>query len=385
MRLKTTSDLLVICIWTVAAAIAAMLGAWSWIRIVLGLPLVLLFPGYCLVAVAAPRNNDLKPIARLAISVGVSLIFFPLLDVLLNYLPVGVTLNSAVLSLSAATVLLAAAAWWRRTRLPELERFRLEIRLPSFLVKQSRTGKVANVLLIISVVAVLVSGGAAFFAPRVGERFTEFYVLSSSGSVADYPRNVRLGIEVTVTLGIKNEEGTSLAYRVEPQMGGLRVGDDWSIILPDGETNEKTIVVSPLREGDNQRVDFLLYRGNEEEPYRSTYFWLNIKGREEKFTDFHLAGAIRAEDLYVGNTLRLDTAIVNHEDRRVTYRLVLWQVERGIITQGPTIELGPEERWAGETALFLLEAAKGLVVHYQLFVDNEPQPRQVIRLYLEVR
>lgn len=383
--MKRTTDLLVICIWTVAAAIAAMAGAWSWIRIALGLPMVVLFPGYCLVAVAAPRNDDLKPVARLAISVGVSLIFFPLLDVLWNYTSVGITLSSAVLSLSGATVLLGALAWWRRTRLPESERLRLGLRVPTFLVKQSRAGKVANVLLIISVVAVLVSGSAAFFAPRVDEKFTEFYVLSSSGSVVDYPRNVRLGAEVTVTLGIKNEEGTSLAYRVEPQMGGFRVGEDWYVILPSGEKAEKTIVVSPPREGDNQRVDFLLYRGNEEEPYRSTYFWLNVKGREEEFTDFHLAGAIRAEDLYAGNTIRLDTAIANHEDRRVTYRLVLWQVERGIMTQGPTVELAPEEQWVGEVPLFLEEASSGLVVHYQLFVGSEPQPRQVIRLYLEVR
>ncbi len=200
----------------------------------------------------------------------------------------------------------------------------------------------------------------------------------------EYPRYVRVGQEAMVKVGIGNEEGVKVYYVIEIQIDGDKVGDDWSLVLDSGGREEKTMAFTPSRTGDNQRVDFLLYRAGEETPYHSAYFWLHVKGTDERFTEFFLTHTIRTEALYRGNTLMLSTAIVNHEDRRVKYRLALWQIQYRTLTEGPTIELAPEERWEGEVPLFLKEATS-LAVHYQLYVDDEPQPQQSLRLYLEIK
>jgi len=38
--------------------------------------------------------------------------------------------------------------------------------------------------------------------PRVGEHFTEFYVLGAGGKIGDYLTNLTLGESGTVTLGL---------------------------------------------------------------------------------------------------------------------------------------------------------------------------------------
>jgi len=61
-------------------------------------------------------------------------------------------------------------------------------------------------------------------APKAGEHFTEFYVLGVEGETDNYPSELVVGQEATVTLGIVNHEGGEDEL---PHRGDDRWGQKW--------------------------------------------------------------------------------------------------------------------------------------------------------------
>jgi uncharacterized membrane protein len=57
------------------------------LRIVLGIPFILLFPGYTLICLLFPGKRDLDGVERLALSLGLSIAVVPLIGLALNYAP----------------------------------------------------------------------------------------------------------------------------------------------------------------------------------------------------------------------------------------------------------------------------------------------------------
>ena len=84
------------------------------LRIALGSVFVLFLPGYSLVEALYPREEDLSPLERLALSIGLSLALVPLVGLLLNYSPWGIRLDPVVASLSSLTLALLLASAYRK-------------------------------------------------------------------------------------------------------------------------------------------------------------------------------------------------------------------------------------------------------------------------------
>ena len=111
-------------LWTVlgltAAAAALALYATDppllYLRYLLGTFYVLFLPGYVLVEALYPRGDELTPLERLALSIGLSLALVPLVGLLLNYTPLGIRLGPVVASLAALTAALAVYAAYRKYR-----------------------------------------------------------------------------------------------------------------------------------------------------------------------------------------------------------------------------------------------------------------------------
>ena len=55
---------------------------------------------------------------------------------------------------------------------------------------ESTWDKVLSVVLVVAILGALGTLGYVIAAPRVGERFTEFYILGAEGKAADYPREL---------------------------------------------------------------------------------------------------------------------------------------------------------------------------------------------------
>ena len=51
--------------------------------------------------------------------------------------------------------------------------------------------------------------------PKIDNPFTEFYILSSEGIAADYERNLAIGEETNVIIGIANHEHKTISYTIE--------------------------------------------------------------------------------------------------------------------------------------------------------------------------
>ena len=49
--------------------------------------------------------------------------------------------------------------------------------------------------------------------------------------------------------------------------------------MKDGEIWEGTIDVTPAAEGDQEKLEFRLYRNSEDEVYRTLYLFVDVKGR----------------------------------------------------------------------------------------------------------
>ncbi len=101
MKIKLPNDLIVIDILSILLVLAISFIPQSVVRTVLGLPFLIIFPGYVLVAVAFPRHENMDHIERFALSVGMSITCTALIGLGLNYSPWGIRMLPVLYSIFA--------------------------------------------------------------------------------------------------------------------------------------------------------------------------------------------------------------------------------------------------------------------------------------------
>ena len=277
-KLSGKYDLPAIIVLTALLTICIILIPSNIPRIVIGLPFILFFPGYALVAALFPRKESLSGIERLALSFGLSIAVVPLICLLLNYLW-EISLYPILISIAGFVVSMCFLTYSRRRRLTPEERFEthISIRLPS-LDKESRLDRALSAVLVVAVVTAIVTVIYVGVRPKPGEEFTEFYILGSSGTAGDYPSEIMLGADADVIVGIANHESEDVTYQVRVSIGGTEVKAIDGIVLHGGGKWEDDVTLTPTEAGDNQKVEFLLYRDGESEPYHELHLWINVLG-----------------------------------------------------------------------------------------------------------
>jgi uncharacterized membrane protein len=127
-----------------------------------------------------------------------------------------------------------------------------------------------NRALFIILVAVIIGLTAAIVylsaTPNAGDRFPEFYVLNSEGKASGYPREIMAGQPSTVTLGVINREGAPTAYRIQVAANGAIINSIETGTVLNGQKWERKVDFTLDSAGDNQTVEFYLYRNNETTP-----------------------------------------------------------------------------------------------------------------------
>ncbi|VVB64678.1 Uncharacterised protein [uncultured archaeon] len=253
------------------------------VRIPLGLIMVLFLPGYVLIAALFPRKDDLDGIERVALSFGLSIAVVPLMGLGLNFTPWGIRLVPVVISLCLFTVMMSVAAQLRRSALGQEERFSVEFRqffkaIHSELINNQGSG-MDRALTIILVIVIILSVSALMYVvvtPKHGEKFTEFYILGPMGKAYDYPTSVVSGQNSTVIVGIVNHEYIPVNYTMRMAIQNYTFLSRY-VRLDHNQTWERPVNYTLRQPGDNQRLEFLLYKEyNFTAPYRDLHLWVNV-------------------------------------------------------------------------------------------------------------
>jgi len=270
-KIRFTNDILLINILVLLLIVIIALFPSNILRIILGLPFVLFFPGYALMVALFPRKGDLGGVERVALGFGLSIALTILIGLILNYTPWGLSLYAILLSLTVFILATSAIAYYRRRRLAAEERFTVsfQIAVPRW-AGLSNPDKALTIVLALSLLAAIGALGYVVAAPKVGEHFTEFYVL-------DYPMELSLGEEATVTLGITNHEGREITYYIEVMIDGVKNGEVGPLILADEEKWEQEVSFAPQLPGDDQKVEFLLYKDGETEPHETLHIFVDVE------------------------------------------------------------------------------------------------------------
>jgi len=278
MRIRLQNELWLVNILAILLILIITFFSSNVLRIILGLPLVLFFPGYTLLAALFPRRNALDSIERIALSFGLSVAVVPLIGFLLNYTPWGVRLYPILISLIIFIIITSVVAWYRRRRLPEDERPTISFNLSLTSWKgQSLVEKVLPVILIVAILGVIGTLVNAFAVPKSGEMFTEFYVVGLEGKAINYPSELNMGETGKVIVGVTNHEKGEASYRVEVRLNGVKNNELEPIVLADEQQWEEIVSFTPDSAADNQKVEFLLYKNKGNVAYTRLHLWVDVK------------------------------------------------------------------------------------------------------------
>ncbi len=278
IKVKFDKDLLLINALSVALIVAVVFVPDSPLRIIMGLPFVLFYPGYTLICALFSGNRDLDGIETTALSIALSLVVVPLIGLVLNYTPFGIRLHPLVISLFLFTLLMSILSTYRRDKLPPESRFvpYLSVKIPKW-----RALSMPDKLIWVGLIAFIVIAGGlmAYVAsmPRVGERFTEFYVLGPGGKVENHPTNLTLGESGTVILDVVNHEYEEVAYKIVIKLDNETIGIIDGITLNNELKWEEKYTFTPYKTGEKMRLEFLLFREYLDAPYRSLHLWITVR------------------------------------------------------------------------------------------------------------
>lgn len=282
-QIKLPSDLLFILIWTILTIVFVIIPFLSdtLLRTLLGIPMVLFIPGYVLISALFPKKFDLKSIERMALSFGLSIAVVPLLGLLLNF-TFGIKILPILFILCFYTIAFIFIAALRREKLPPEERFNLpyyhgyKFIYNEINVKRNKKELVLIGILIFSIVMVL---GMIFFitaTPKIGERFTEFYIMGPEGKAENFPVNLKYQNPVTIPVGVINHEYASVNYTVQVALDRQVITDTW-FRLNNNEAWEKNMTFAPDKEGTGIKLEFWLFKeDNFTAPYRELNLWVTV-------------------------------------------------------------------------------------------------------------
>ncbi len=248
------------------------------LRTILGLPFVLLLPGYLLTVVLFPKADDLEGLDRAVLSVGLSIIIVPLIGLLQNYLAWGIKLVPMMFSITFFNIILAVLGWLRRRKIPEEQRFVLALQV-SFIKWVNKPGetKIIDAAPLITSLLIFVTLTYILVSPKIGDSFTEFYITGQDGVAAGYPEQLKVGEYGGVRAGVINNEQQKAIYRMEIRVDGDLIQTITPISLENREKWEKTVSFQVAKPSDAVKVEFLLFKeGQNATPYRQLKLWVKV-------------------------------------------------------------------------------------------------------------
>ncbi len=183
------------------------------LRLIIGLPFILIIPGYLLIFTLFPSKKKIDAIQRITLSIGFSIAIVPFMGFILNYTRWGLRLESSLFSIFSFILFFAFTSLYRWYLLDEKDRFIISFDI-SFFKNESKLDKILTIFLIASIVISIVSMAYVLTMPKQGEKFTQFYLVPLENS-NEYPTSIGLDEKITGSVGIVNHEYERINYTVE--------------------------------------------------------------------------------------------------------------------------------------------------------------------------
>ena len=281
LKIQTKIDLLLLNLLNIILIAIIVFWPSSLLRVILGMPFILFFPGYATISALYPTKDTISSTHRLMLSFALSIAIVPLILLLLNFTSWGIRLNPILYSVAAFTAIVSVIAWLRRKSKPKSDRFNVEFDMAVPVWKGFwKAGTANKIISVILVLAILGAIGTLIYVirmPDTAEKYTEFYILNTNGKATNYPQTLTLGEEGKIIVGIVNHERATISYHVEVITNGVKDYETSSISLANGEKWENEVTFTPTILGTNQEVEFLLFKGGETtSAMEPLHLWMDV-------------------------------------------------------------------------------------------------------------
>ena len=251
-------------------------------RAITGLLLIFFVPGYAVLAAVFPQKDGLTNVERVILSLVFSIIIVGGVSFLLGYTSFGLRTAPIVTCTSIFIVGGSISAYIRRRSLSSEQRFAVSVprisdvrgAIPHF-EPSERLDKTLVLVLAFVLAACLVASVYLVAAPIGSESYTELYLLGSGWKATDYPTNLTLNHTANVTVGVVNHENANANYTLVVTLDNATVASR-SFTLANNEQWENSVAVTPDQTGQNMKLSFLLYKGNDAAPLQTTHLWVNV-------------------------------------------------------------------------------------------------------------
>jgi len=215
--IKKYLDIIIILIITLLHPIITFGYPDGYLRKIFAIPYVLFFPGYLLTINLFPRDYELNSVERLIFSSALSISIVPLIGLVINYTPYGITDASILWSMYIFNISMSIIAIIRRRTVANAYYPKILATAQRYF-KEIKKGNLSDVIpILLSALIFLSLCYIAYlsFIPHNREHFTEFYVLDEDGKIINYNYEALRYGNNTVIIGIVNHETKVTKYYVK--------------------------------------------------------------------------------------------------------------------------------------------------------------------------
>ena len=237
MHRQPSSLVIVSILAVVCAVITLVMTAVPVLCIMAALPLILFLPGYAIMVACLPQRS-LDRVARLAVSLGLSIAITILVSLLLYWLHLSLQTMTWAIALAATTLVAAAIAWRRQPAVETSEPLSINLHWREALLLA---------------LAVLISGVA------IGVSRLPTPTANISGYTSLWMITARDGNTGNYELGITSQEFNAVTYHLQVIANGQVVQDWPELKLVPGEAWTGTFVL-PSDRVNAGSIEAVLYR-----------------------------------------------------------------------------------------------------------------------------
>lgn len=276
--MKLRNEIILINIASISCLIMIFVIPNGLLRMLLGLPFAVFSPGYLLSIILFQKAGLLTRLERAVIGFGLSIVLVTLGGLLLNLSTWGITLASVLAYLALSIFTFSIIIFFVQTKLGVDEQLEPLIDCDySGWIRKDWLEKFSQILIVILFASTIFAFVYSISIPRTGEKYTEFYILGMDGKAENYPHSISYGQNISVTLGVINREGESTEYSVEIASDNVANRQLGPLILDNNEKWEQEVSFTPSKRGDNQKIEYLLYKNSSTGPYLSLHLWVDVK------------------------------------------------------------------------------------------------------------